>query len=238
MALPRAGAAAGTPGRLATAARRLGAGHDVDFDNGGRVAHAQHLVVVEIALFHTPTRNGDCAFQGLRQPKIDCPLHLRLHAKGIHGGATIHGTNDAIDAQSAVLRVAGNFRDLRDVTAPAKSGGDAASSARPQRLVPTSLLRGQLEDRAAAAHIERLSISHGDLSRRTKRGEQEFNRIPAGGMRGLIKETRDHELIARGIHGTLIAEGHAGFGDSEFETKVGNEERGKVERIDLGRGLR
>ena len=104
--------------------------------------------------------------------------------------------------------------------------------------MPISFLRGKLDDPAAAADIECLAISHWNLSRRAKRGEQEFNRIPAGSMRGFIKETREHELIARGIDGTPIAEGHAGLGDREFETEVGNEERGKVERIDLGRGLR
>src|SRR5437016_13324238 len=45
--------------RLAAAALRLGAVHDVDFDIGRGIAHAQHLVVVEVALLPSPARPGD-----------------------------------------------------------------------------------------------------------------------------------------------------------------------------------
>src|SRR5438046_442065 len=103
----------------------------------------------------------------------------------------------------------GHFGDVLDVTAPAKRGGDAAATARLQRFRPISFLRGKLDDPTAAADIERLSISHRNLSRRAKRGEQEFKGIAGSGMRGFIKETREHELVARGIDGTPIAEGHA-----------------------------
>jgi hypothetical protein len=55
--------------------------------------------------------------------------------------------------------------------------------------VPTRLRRGQLDDRAAPADIERLLISNRNLSRRAEGSEQEFKRIAAGGMRGFVKKT-------------------------------------------------
>src|SRR5207245_2258706 len=63
-------------------------------------------------------------------------------------------------------------------------------------------------------------------------------RVAAGGMRGFVKETRDDKLVAGSVNGAPVAEWHAGFGDGEFETEIGDEKRGKVEGIHLSGGLR
>src|SRR6266481_4544681 len=223
---------------LTAAAGWFRARHDVDFDFARSVAHAQDLVVVEIALLYPSAGNGDLAFQGLRQAKIDGAFHLGFHTEWVDRGTAIDGADHAIHAKGTVLRVAGHFRDLGDVASPAKRGGDAAAAPSHQRLVPAGFIRGEFDHRAAAAHIERVSISNRNLSRGAKRGEQEFKRVAAGGIRSFVKETRDDKLVAGSVHGAPVAKRHAGFGDGEFETEIGDEKRGKVQRIYLSRGFR
>src|SRR5712692_11974085 len=210
---------------------------DVNFDVGRSVAYAQHFIIVKVALLHPAVGNCDFAFESLGQAEIDGAFHLRFHADGIDGRTTIDRADHAINPKSALLCVTGNFRDLRDVTAPAKSGGDATSTAGCKRLVPAGFLRGKLDDGAAAAHIDGLS-ARGNLPRRSKRGEQKFNGVAADGMRGFIKETGDDELVAGGTYRAPVTEGHVGFGDVEFKPEIWNEESRKVQGFDLGRGLR
>src|SRR6266550_3730324 len=74
---------------LADAARRLGALDQMNFDRG-RLAQAQHPIVVEVVLLDATVLDRDLAPQDARDPEDDAALHLRLHDVRVHDGAAVH----------------------------------------------------------------------------------------------------------------------------------------------------
>jgi len=125
MALASAGAAARNAG-LAAPAGRFGAGHDMDFDFARRVAHAQDLVVVKIALLHSSAGNSDLALQGLRQAKMMAPSIWAFTLSGLMAVPQSMAQTMRSMRRAPFLRVASDFRDLGDIASPAKRGGDTA----------------------------------------------------------------------------------------------------------------
>jgi len=69
MALAKCWGSGGNAG-LAAPAGRFGAGHDMDFDFARRVAHAQDLVVVKIALPTRPLETVISLFRACAKPKL------------------------------------------------------------------------------------------------------------------------------------------------------------------------
>jgi hypothetical protein len=103
---------------LTTAAGRLRAWHNVNLDDGRSFVHAEHLVVMEVALLNAPGLDGDSTLQCLREPKIYGPFHLCFYAERVDSDAAIYRANHAVHSNGASLSVARDFRYVRDVAAP------------------------------------------------------------------------------------------------------------------------
>lgn len=101
--------------RLAHAAGRLGAGHDVNFYIW-RLVHSQHLKVVKIALFHGAIFDHDLAAEYGSQSKVDGAFRHGADAVWIDGCAAIDSRNDPTHAYSKIF-VERDLRHVRDVAA-------------------------------------------------------------------------------------------------------------------------
>src|SRR5262245_46805963 len=86
-----------------TAPSRSARRYQLDFDLR-RVGEADDLVVVEIALFHSPVTDRDLAAERRVETVDDATLDLRYRGIGVDHVAAIDGSNDAIDAQLPGLR--------------------------------------------------------------------------------------------------------------------------------------
>src|SRR5207237_709453 len=107
--------------------RRLCARHDMDFDLR-RFVHAQHLVVVKVALLDATFVQRDRALQRGRQAEDDPAFHLRLDRVGVDDAATIHRANHTMHAHRAIL-ADGDLGYLSDVTLEGEVRGNAAATA-------------------------------------------------------------------------------------------------------------
>ena len=98
-----------------------GAVDDVDFD-GRALAHAQHRLVVEIALLHAAVDDIDAAMQRGRQTEDDGALHLLAHDVGVHRQAAVDDADDAVHADALVGARVGADRDFGDLRHHAAKG--------------------------------------------------------------------------------------------------------------------
>src|SRR5712692_9018918 len=98
---------------LADATGWLGALDQMDLDHG-RLAHAQHPVVVEVVLLDAAVLDGDLTPQRPGDPEDDAAFHLGLHDVGIDHGAAIDHAHYPLDAHVALLRYF-DVGDLSDV---------------------------------------------------------------------------------------------------------------------------
>ncbi len=95
----------GTDGRnagLAHAGRLFGRGHDVNL-HLGRFIHAQHAIVVEVALLDAAVLQGDRAIQRRAQSEADAAFHLRFDDVRIDGRAAVNGANHPIDLDATCV---------------------------------------------------------------------------------------------------------------------------------------
>jgi hypothetical protein len=157
--------------RLAAASRRLRTGNEVNLYGGRRIIHAQHFVIVEVALLDAPILDGNGALQGGREAKIDSAFHLRLHAAGVDSLATIDCADDSLYTQSPARSVTRSFCNLGHVTAVPKMSGNPAADAFWQRRPPTSLLRSNFDHVAATSYIDSAITAERDFSSRTQHGK-------------------------------------------------------------------
>src|SRR6266850_6101264 len=117
---------------LADPSRSLAALHDVNLDRR-RLAHPQHLVIVEIALHDTTVLQRDLSTESRGDAEDDSALELRLDRIRIDDGAAIDRAHDAPDANCSVLRHL-DFGNLRHIGGEGVLDRDAATDALRQWL--------------------------------------------------------------------------------------------------------
>jgi len=91
---------------------------------------------MKIALFDAAAVYGDGALERGGEAEINGAFHLGLDAERVDGQAAIDGAGDAMDSNAARRGVAGDFGDLRDITAVTEMSSDSAARALCQRLAP------------------------------------------------------------------------------------------------------
>src|SRR6266496_1133983 len=130
-------------GGLADTSGLLGARDDVRFDSR-HLVEPQQRVVVKIRLLDASLFEADLSVERRRQAEDDTGLHLRGHAGRIDADPAVHGADDAVYANPAVLDR--HFRHLRHEAAERLVNRDTAEARLREGCSPTAFLGGQVED--------------------------------------------------------------------------------------------
>ncbi len=158
--------------RLPGTSRSMSAIDDVSLDRR-RLAHAQHRVIMKIALLHTTATNGNFAVEGCGQSKNDAAFHLCADAIRVDGKSGVNRADDSGNVRTA----ASDFHvdNLRDDRTEGLVDRNPAPVARRECLSPARFFGCQVE------HVPEAGIV-------VQQVPPVLVRIPTGNDRNLVNE--------------------------------------------------
>src|ERR1700761_3701555 len=131
---------------------------NIDMGLARRVANAQHLVVVEVALLDSAVLERDFVQEANAEPHDDRAFKLRADAVRIHDRAAVNRNVDPRDRDVALF-IDRSFDDGCDIAHKAAMDSETqAMTLGHVTLAPTGLLRDELDDVAQPAGVDRVDL--------------------------------------------------------------------------------
>src|SRR6266852_6766692 len=194
--------------------------HDVNFRSRSLV-DARHLVVVEIGLLDAAILDRDGVVQSGRKTVDGGAFDLRADAVRIDGTAAIHGINETVHLDGAVLDA--GFRNGGCVGIERIKCGDTPPLALWQRLAPACFFSGELQNALEPRGVARRFFLAAELWNLAVAADELHSKrqgiLARGG--GKFVNTTFYDKAAAGVFdGTPPGAGHARFGEGVFDAEI------------------